>query len=42
VRLFNVVDFDGWNVIIDSIWFEFDNYEDAVSIAKHWEEWCRS
>lgn len=38
-----ILNFDGYNVgfrdSFSTTWLEFDSYEEALRVAKHWEKW---
>jgi len=38
-----IINFDGWNVgtkkEFNETWLEFDSKEDAMDIARHWQNW---
>lgn len=44
-NMFTLIEFDGWNLGLKGdawtqTWLEFDSFEDAQSIAIHWQTWC--
>jgi hypothetical protein len=43
---FLLIDFDGWNLGLVGAFaetlLEFHSYNDAVSVARHWQKWMLS